>query len=119
MKALPWQEWPKPDYMNEKSNTMKVEPETFEKSNTLNLSLFDVTGPYNLSAYVLAYSGQNAIDALTHHPDSPWAKIGVWDEQCQAEYIGQTLVPKKNWFYLLANMGDTDSPHGLIMSKAL
>jgi hypothetical protein len=28
-------------------------------------------------------------------------------------------VPKKNWFYLLANMGDTDSPHGLIMSKAL
>lgn len=112
MNPLPWQFLPKTDCMNNPND----KPET---SNTINLSLFDVTGPYLLSAYVLAYSGQNAIDALTRSPDSLWGKIGVWDEQCQAEYIGQTLVPKKNWFYLLANMADTESPRGLILSKAL
>jgi len=107
MKPLPWQQ---PDYMPSPS-----EPE-MEKSNMLNLSLFEVTGPFHLSAYVLAHTGQDAIDALTRSPDSPWGKLGAWDEHCQAEYIGQTMVPKKNWFYLLANM---DGQRGLIMSKSL
>ncbi len=108
MNPLPWQVGPKLDYS-------ALIPEA-EKSNTLNLSLFDVTGPFNLSAYVMARNGQDAIDALTRSPDSLWGKIGVFDDQCQAEYIGQTMVPKKNWFYLLANM---DCPPGLIISKSL
>lgn len=112
MNPLPWQEMPNISYM-------KPETETTEKSNSLNLSLFDVTGPFGLSAYVLSNTGQDAIDALTRSPDSPWGKMGVWDEHCQAEYVGQTMVPKKNWFYLLANMADTESPRGLILSKAL
>jgi hypothetical protein len=103
MNPLPWQ--------NPNPSLKKLE----SSDETLGLSLYDVTGPYGFSAYVIADSGQDAIDALVRRPDSLWGRLGVWDEQCQAEYLGQTQVPRKQWSYMLADM---QNPHGLILSKS-
>jgi hypothetical protein len=102
MKRLPWQ-------------TDVVEKHT-PREGELNLSLYLVSGPYALEAYVIANSGQEAIDALVRLPESVWGRLEVYSDQCQAEYLGQTHVPKRQWTHMLADM---DSPSGLILSKAL
>jgi hypothetical protein len=104
MNQLPWQKIPTP-------NSEQLEL----KDGILNLSLYNVTGPYGMSSYVISDSGQDAIDVLVRRHDSLWGKLGIWDEQCQAEYIGQTQVPKRQWSYMLA---DLDTPYGLIISKS-
>lgn len=104
MTPLPWQN-PNPTALK------KLE----HAGEALELSIFDVTGPYGLSAFVIAENGQEAIDALVRRQDSPWGRLGVWEDQCQAEYMGQTQVPRRQWAYLLANM---QSPNGLILAKS-
>ena len=95
MSKLPWQT----DAVTETFRS------SFEDSEALNLSLFSVTGPYALSAFVIADSGQEAIDALVRRPESPWGRLEVYHDQCQAEYLGQTHVPKRQWTHMLAEIG--------------
>lgn len=102
---LPWSKLP--------SNPIgTVPPEQRE----LSLGLYHVTGPYSLSAYVVAATGGDAISSLTHGDETPWAKLGVWPDQCQAEYLAQTAVLRREWTHLMA---DLRSPFGLAFQKAL
>lgn len=80
------------------------------------LGLYHVTGPYQLAAYVLAKTGQDAILALTHGEEAQWSRARVFDDQCQAEYIGQRVLPRKLWHHFLAEI---ESPFGLTLQKSL
>jgi len=101
---LPWAKLPA-------ASIGTVPPEQRE----LQLSLYHVTGPYMLSAYVVATDGGDAIASLTYGDTTPWSKLGVWPDQCQAESLAQTAVLKREWTHLLADLG---SPHGLAFQKA-
>lgn len=79
------------------------------------LGLYHVTGPYQLASFVLAKTGQDAILALTHG-ESPWAQARIFDDQCQAEYIGQRVLPRRLWNHFLAEI---ESPFGLTLQKSL
>ena len=80
------------------------------------LGLYHVTGPYQLEAFAVAKTGQEAIMALTHGESAQWARARVFDDQCQAEYVGQGVLPRKLWNHFLAEI---ESPFGLVLQKAL
>jgi hypothetical protein len=84
--------------------------------NGVELGLYHVTGPYQLAAYVLAKTGQDATLALTHGEHALWSSARVFDDQCQAEYIGQRVLPRSLWNHFLA---DIESPFGLVIREAL
>jgi hypothetical protein len=103
---LPWCGSP-----SEGANTPPI-----DDASCVSLSLFHVTGPYQLASFVLAKTGQDAIMAMVYGDAAPWAASRVFEDQCQAEYTGQKVLPRRLWNIFLAEI---ESPFGLIIQKSL
>lgn len=78
-------------------------------------SLYHVCGPWGLKAYVLASTGQAALEAACTAPNSAWETHGVTSDLCSAELIGSVNLPKREWSHMLA---DIDSPMGLAVKPS-